>query len=481
MKFLSRLAPRTLFGQILLALFFCLVAVQAAGFWLMLDDRDKLGERLLGGYSAQRIAGIISILEEAEPGERKRLMRSLNVPPARLSLDEAWSTSGQIDGDDARQFLARVAQEMDTPLPVQLLSIRRAEGRRREDGADMRAHSREMAASASPPSDHVSARRLRRAGVLYVVGQARLTDGMVLTFRHSMLPPNLDWPLRLQGLLIALGLSAALLASWMVRRLTRPLAALADAASGLARNLEQPALPETGPQEVARAAQAFNTMQRDLRRYLETRAQALAGVSHDLRLPITRLRLRLERVPDGELREKMEEDLSQMDAMIGHTLEFLRAGATAEKSVRLDINALLESVAEDMAAVGAEVRIHGRASAPIPAHPQALRRCLTNLLDNAHRYGNGTVDIALIERPSILEIRIEDRGSGIPEADLERVFEPYVRMESSRARHTGGSGLGLAIARAIARTHGGDVTLEARPGGGTAAVLVLPRLSVPEA
>jgi signal transduction histidine kinase len=136
---------------------------------------------------------------------------------------------------------------------------------------------------------------------------------------------------------------------------------------------------------------------------------------------------------------------------------------------------LIESVTEDMATVGAQITLHGDAVKPMLVRPQALRRCLTNLLDNTRRYGGGNIDISVAEQADKVEIKIEDRGPGIPEADLERVFEPYVRMESSRAKHTGGSGLGLAIARAIARAHGGDVKLALRSGGGLCAILTLSR------
>jgi signal transduction histidine kinase len=216
-------------------------------------------------------------------------------------------------------------------------------------------------------------------------------------------------------------------------------------------------------------------MQRDLQRMIEARSQGLAGISHDLRLPLTRLRLRLERLPEGELRAKIEDDIAEMDAMIGSTLEFLRAGPDSEKPARMNLNALLEAVAEDMEPLGARITLTGRASAPVLAQPQALRRCLANLLENARRYGGPGIDLAVAEEAGHVTVRVEDRGPGIPAADLERVFEPYLRLEASRARHTGGSGLGLAIARAVARANGGDITLGPRAGGGLSATLVLPR------
>jgi signal transduction histidine kinase len=469
-----RILPRTLFGQIVLALLAGLIAAQTVGFWLMLDDRVRLGERLRGTYTAQRVAGFISLIEHAGPDERERLLRALNIPPTSLTLAEPWHVSGSIKSDDANAFIAHVRKELGEDLPIQVLSIRHNSKQTKElvfDGGHP---------PPSPPPDEdegepPEARGYAGPPIVFLVGQAKLADGAVLTFRHTIPRPNVDWPLRLGGLLLVLVVSVALLAGWAVRRLTRPLASLADAASGLARNLEQPPLPESGPLEVARAAKAFNSMQRDLRRYVETRAQALAAVSHDLRLPITRLRLRIEKLDDSELKSKMEHDLVEMDDMIGGTLAFLRAGSNQENPVRLDLNAFLESVNEDMLAVGAHIRLQGEASRPIMARPQALRRCLVNLLDNARRYGSPEIDMSVAETNDLLTIRIEDRGAGMPAAEMERVFEPYVRLESSRARHTGGSGLGLAIARAIARVHGGELVLAAREGGGLSAILTLPK------
>jgi signal transduction histidine kinase len=470
-----RFLPKTLFGRILLAMFVGLLAVQSVGVWLMLEDRARFGERLLGEYVTQRIAGILLILDDAQGAERARLVPALSTSPIRLSLDEPWHTGDVDESESAKAFMARIEREAERPLGLQILSIRsverRGEGRKRDESGP--ATRRENADPSNPERTERQGRG--RGPYLVVTGQARLTDGTIITFRRALPQPSLEWPIRALALLAALGLFVAFVAGWALRKVTRPLASLADAASGLARDLNRPPLPETGPQEVARAAQAFNAMQRDLRRYLETRAHALAGVSHDLRLPLTRLRLRLERLPEGELRSKIEDDLAEMDAMIGSTLEYLSAGSAVEKLVRLNLNALLEAVVEDMVPLGARITVQGEASAPIPGQPQAIRRCLSNLLENARRYGGGDIEVKVRDLGDKVEIRVEDRGPGIPAADMERVFEPYVRLEASRAKHTGGTGLGLAIARAIARANGGDITLEARPGGGLAAVISLPR------
>ena len=455
-----KLLPRSLFGQLVLALVAAIVVAQLAGSWLMVDERARFGDRLRREYAAQRIAGIISVLDAAPAEERPRLVRALSVPPTRLTLDEPWQPGGAEPGPEGSAFLQRVARELERPLPLQVLSIRHVpRSERRAEREAMR------------PDRH---QRHDGPLVLLAVTQARLGDGTVVTFRHALPQPPLDWPLRLLGLLGLLAVVVALASAWAVRRMTRPLKELAAAADGLARNLDQPPLAEKGPQEVARAARSFNAMQRSLKSYLETRAQALAGVSHDLRLPLTRLRLRLEHLPEGESRSAMQRDIEEMDAMVGGTLDYLRAGADTEQAVKLNLVALLEGLAEDAEAAGAKVGLRGTAL-PVTAKPQALRRCLANLIDNACRYGGGAVDVTLADGAEAVEVRIEDRGPGIPAEERERVFEPYVRLEASRARHTGGAGLGLAIARAIARAHGGDVRLEAREGGGTSAILTLPR------
>lgn len=482
-----KLLPRSLFGQILFALMTGLVTVQVLGAWLMLDERARLAERLLGAHAAHRIAGIISALDGASSEGRSRLVRALDVPPTRISLDEPWQTAVGEASNEAQAFADAMGRELDNVYPLQVLSIRRAaHDRPLGDWADWRQQRgpSPIAAPDAPGQDFAGNRGMQQPGaaprhvrrpIVLLVAQARLADGTVVTFRHVLPEPPADRPLRIIGWLALMGLTAALLAGWAVRRLTQPLSALGEAAAGLGQNLDRAPLPETGPTEVSRAARAFNAMQGELKRILETRAQALAAVSHDLRLPITRLRLRLEKVRDAQLKAGIDADLAEMDQMIDNTLEYLRAGSSGEKPAKLDLNAVLESLVEDVQAGGVCARLHGSATNPIQARPQALRRCLGNLLENARRYGGGQIDVTVTDGAHACEIRVEDRGSGIPAAERERVFEPFVRLDASRAKHSGGTGLGLAIARAIARNHGGDIRLDGRPGGGLSAILILPR------
>src|ERR1035437_3045156 len=232
-----RLLPRTLYGQILLALVAGLIAAQSLGFWLMLDDRARLGERMRGAYAAQRIAGIISILDHAEPAERGRLIRALNVPPNHLTLEEPWGELAAPNGDDGKSFIELVTRELGQPIAMQVLSIKRAEYRRREEATE--AMIRKVEPGQTNSERPISRRPHGGPALLSLTGQARLSDGAVLTFRQSLPQHNVEWPPRLLGLLAVLGVSVALLAVWAVRRMTRPLAELADAAAGLARNLDQ--------------------------------------------------------------------------------------------------------------------------------------------------------------------------------------------------------------------------------------------------
>ena len=258
------------------------------------------------------------------------------------------------------------------------------------------------------------------------------------------------------------------------RWVTRPLKTLAAAAEDLGNDLNRPPLDEGGPLEVSRAARAFIAMQAKLAALISDRTRIFSAMSHDLKTPITRLRLRTEMLDDAALRDKFAQDLKEMEEMVGAALDFMRGLDSSEPAQPVDIAALLESIASDAREVGGDVRVEGAARAPFTGHPQSLKRCLTNLVDNAVKYGAGAT-IAVEDGAQALSICVRDAGPGLAEAELERVFEPFYRVEASRNRATGGSGLGLTIARNIARAHGGDVVLRNRASGGLVAELTLPR------
>ncbi len=329
------------------------------------------------------------------------------------------------------------------------------------------------AAAAQPSGVAYGAVRFHR-----VVLGMRLTGGTWLNFDVITDPPSPFLSPTFTGAFSLMTVMAVSLTLWAVRRLTAPLRTLATAAERLGQDVNAPPLPEDGPQEIATAAVAFNTMAARIRRFIDDRTALLAAIGHDLRTPITRMKLRAEFMEDDELRGKMLADLEEMQAMVSATLIFGRDARTSEPMSRLDLAELLKTIIEEIGDARPEQTEHLRFTGPrhltINARPLAMKRALTNLIVNALNYGGSaaiTLESAMAE---VALIEITDNGPGIPTADLERVFEPFYRVEISRNRETGGTGLGLPIARDILRAHGGQVTLANRAEGGLKATVRLP-------
>ncbi|HEY0847860.1 MAG TPA: ATP-binding protein [Noviherbaspirillum sp.] len=270
-------------------------------------------------------------------------------------------------------------------------------------------------------------------------------------------------------------LSIGVLAVFVARMTMRPLQQLAQAATELGNDIERPPLPERGAKEIRQAAAAFNAMQARIRQHIRQRSHILAAITHDLQTPLTRLRLRLEKVDDPELREKLISDLSAMQSMVREGLDLARSMDSAEPMQRLDLDSLVDSVCADASDAGQQVTCEGNTHAALMARPVALRRCLTNLIDNACKYG-GFARVSISREGASAVIRIVDGGPGIPEQEISRVFDPFYRVENSRSRDTGGTGLGLTIARNIAEQHGGGIALRNLPSGGLEVALTLPCL-----
>lgn len=261
----------------------------------------------------------------------------------------------------------------------------------------------------------------------------------------------------------------------LMGRATRPLKLFADKASEVGRDLNSPPLDEHGPEEVRAAARAFNQMQRRLQRLVSGRTEMLAAISHDMRTPLARLRLRIEFLEDCEDRTRLLRTLDEMEAMVLSVLEFLRGSAPTEQPREVDIAALVDSICLDMAATGMPVTLQGHVpSLRLLCRPSVLRRAIENLVDNAVRHGGGAM-VSLAHDRNEISIRVRDKGPGIPEDQIGRVVQPFIRGDRSRNRDTGGHGLGLSTALTIAHAHGGNLLLENDPAGGLVASLVLPR------
>ncbi|AZE83177.1 Sensor histidine kinase [Pseudomonas orientalis] len=265
-----------------------------------------------------------------------------------------------------------------------------------------------------------------------------------------------------------------IIAAWYgAKLLSRPIQRLSAAAERLSLDLDSPPLEESGPREARQAASTFNLMQRRIREQVSQRARMLGAVSHDLRTPLSRLKLRLEQIEDIRLQGQMRQDLDDMIGMLDATLSYLHEQRTSETRHWLDVQALVESLSENAQDQGSDVQVGGTC-APLQVQPMALRSCLNNLIDNALRYA-GSARVELADSPGALVIRVIDHGPGIAADKREAVFEPFFRLEGSRNRNSGGVGLGMTIAREAVERLGGQLSLEDTPGGGLTAVMWLPR------
>lgn len=299
----------------------------------------------------------------------------------------------------------------------------------------------------------------------------RQPDGrwLVLSERQGLLSP---WEKRAVLWLGGSVLVAGLLGYLFARRLTAPIQSFAEAAERLGRDPRAAAPVPEGPAELGAAARAFNAMQDRLRRYVEDRTAMVGAIAHDLRTPLTRLAFRLEGGPE-ELRCKASGDIAEMEAMISALLSFVHDATEPAQRERLELGSLAERVCADLAETGANASFEDGAPVVLDADPLGLRRVVTNLVSNACRYGI-RARVRVMARPGEAVIEVDDDGPGLAPAELERVFEPFVRAERSRSRRTGGVGLGLSIVRLIVLAHGGTIRLAPRPEGGLRATVTLP-------
>ncbi|MEI6281649.1 MAG: ATP-binding protein [Alphaproteobacteria bacterium] len=328
----------------------------------------------------------------------------------------------------------------------------------------------------STPRGRAGGRTRREGGEPFVFGAFQLSvqqaDGS-----YSLVEPRValrldSWQSRTLLIYALAALIVSPLAWLFTRRLTAPIAAFAKAAERLGRDPRAPPLALKGSLEVNEAVEAFNNMQGRLGRYVEDRTAMIGAIAHDLRTPLTRLRFRIESAPE-ETRAKLAADIDQMDEMISAALAFVRDASQSGGRAKVELSSLVESVVDEAAETGAKATLTESEPVIIDGDSLALRRLLTNLIDNAVKYGGGA-RASLHSMPGFAVVEIEDDGPGVNAEELERVFEPFYRHEPSRSRVTGGIGLGLAVVRSIARAHGGDVTLHNRPGGGLNARVMLP-------
>jgi signal transduction histidine kinase len=329
-----------------------------------------------------------------------------------------------------------------------------------------------LAKAAIPVSPLQSLERRTDPDRLYDV-TVQFPDGGSALFRLARPTEGAPIP---RNLLLNLTVLVAIMAIALfvtARTITLPLFQLVRAADRVGRDVRQPKLQEEGALEIRNAARAFNTMQDRLQRYLDSRTRVLAAMSHDLKTPLTRLRLQVETLEDPDAQVRIGKQLDEMESMVKGALALFRGLDDDEALAPVDVNALLATLQTEFKQMSGDVTIAGTAQRRFTGKPQALKRCLTNLIENAIKFG-GRARLR-VEDGSAVVIRVEDDGPGIPPEELERVFEPFYRVESSRNRDSGGTGLGLSIARDIAQSHGGSLVLRNLPTRGLEAILTLPR------
>ena len=454
----ARAFPGTLVGHVLLIIFTGLIVAHVAGLWLFDIERTRAIERFAANDAAARITEFARSPElasgPARPGPRARLRwqetSSIGDPPAGGSPPSATFSNE----------LRRVLLENLGEDPVAWISTREARPPP-NDGA------RDGASSRPGPGNPVF------AGNAKVVTVAlRFRDGRQALAETMKFEPSLQIPAEAWFSIALLFVVTAIFSIWAVVMAVQPVRMLARAADRLSRNIDEPPLEEAGATEIRSAARSFNRMQDRLRRHVNSRALAFAAMSHDLRTPLTRIRLRLESLGD-DAKRKLGGDLDEIESLAKLALDATRSLAPEEETSRVDLAMLSQRLVDDYDQLGYLLAVEGEA-APIEARPMALRRALVNVIDNAFHYGREVL-LKIEDSKQEVLLHILDRGPGIPQEELDKVLYPFYRVETSRNRETGGAGLGLAIAKDIVEGHGGSLQVANRPEGGLRVTFHLPR------
>jgi signal transduction histidine kinase len=465
---MNRFLPKSLFGQTLLVLVAGLIVSLLVGSWIYTLDREQ-AVRAVGGFSAaQRITNLTKLVQDAPREWRERIVAGLSDQTFRVSLSAQPPANIPNDDDTAvaeaiKEFL--IAQLSLAPGRQPRVSASPRDGPMFGGGLPMMGHG---------PMMHGFGGFGGFGGFRDLQVAVPLPDGQWLSFATALPESGSAFS---RQFLLSMGIMAIVIlvvSVWAVRRVTAPLAAVSAAAERLGIDLNTPPMPEMGTIETRQAARAFNTMQARLRDLIENRTRMLAAISHDLRTPLTLLRLRAENVENQQERDKMLASIAEMDSMIGVTLQFARDEATNEIRRPTDIAALVQSIVDDMADAGLPAKMQPAEPIVYDCRPDALKRAIRNLLDNAVKYGKAA-SVAIQTTTKTIEITVDDEGAGIPEKELSRVFDPFYRLEESRSRDTGGVGLGLAIAQSIVQAHRGELVLSNRPTAGLRARIALPR------
>ena len=457
------LLPRSLRGRLVLLILAALLVAQAVSVMFFVDERGLAVRNALGLEAAGRAANVVRLIEEAPPDLHNSIIRSADSPLVRFSLDPTPTVDHTShNGGDvmAARLRSILGQLPNREIRVELHDVIPMTRPMRGMPHDMHAMHRAMLEQQTQP-------------VQLLLSIALANGGGWLNVQTMFHRPPLQFA---WSSLLTFGLSAALIAVvvWFaLGQIVGPLKALSGAADQLGRGEEVEEIAPRGPDELRRLTNAFNDMQARLTRFIAERMRLLAALGHDLRSPLTAMRIRLELLDDEENRERLTAMVDEMQAMVEATLTFARGLATSEASTCVDIGELLRNLTAEVREAGGVAQLDAEGTTMARVRPTAIKRAFRNIVENAVRYG-GMADIQVCHKGDLIEVSVSDGGPGLPEESLEAVFEPFVRLEDSRSRETGGIGLGLAIARTIIHAHGGDIRLANRPEGGLLATITLP-------
>ncbi|MCX5480671.1 ATP-binding protein [Kaistia geumhonensis] len=466
---LPRLWPRSLAGRLVIMLVAALALAQLGLTLILRVQQDALLDGVIHGQALNQTVALARLLTDYPASDGERIARAFGSRGSCASVAAAPPPAhppGPAERDLA-QLLQQMLHGVEAAPPI--VSVEPL-------GPDR--HPCPTGRPGPPPPDHrPPAPEGDRPGgprrVAAVAMTVPLADGRFATLRSAVeLPGGFGRVALLSFLLSALAVAAV--AVLAIRGQTRSLRHLADASERFGRGEAVPHLAETGPSEVVAATRAFNTMQQRLGDFMSDRLRLLASISHDLRTPLTTLRLKAEFIEDEAVRDDIVATIDELTVICEATLAFTRAEATSEATALLRLDQLVADCIEEFRLAGADVEAADLAAVTYPCRPVALKRALRNLVENAVRYGH-EARVSVRDEADAVAVAVADAGPGLPEDRMDEAFQPFVRLEPSRSTETGGIGLGLAIARSIVQAHGGTLMLENRPQGGLVATIRLPK------
>jgi signal transduction histidine kinase len=464
---MRRLLPDSIAGWVILVIVGALLASQVLTAAIHYDSRREAQMILENVRIAERVVALTRLVGLIPPEQRPGIVARVSRPPLLMT----WEPNSAVDGADSdslkTQLLTDVIGERQEDLGLRSVQVEHLNVPNWATGGFFNNDATELRGTLQ----QVLGQQL--AGPAFIIS-LQLPDQTWVNFAAADEATVPVWSFESLALIAIVLVAVIALSVFGIQRLTAPLQTLTQAAERLGRDVNAPPLPERGAADVRQALHAFNKMQGRIQRFVEDRTRMIAAISHDLRTPITRLRLRAEFIDDAEQQTKMLADLDDMETMIRSTLSFAREEANPEPRCDLDLVALLQSVCEDAPDVMLMIEPEGAGPLSYNGQPVALRRGFGNLLDNAVKYGR-RASVCLSIGAEAITVTFDDDGPGLPDEELERVFRPFYRVETSRSRDTGGTGLGLPVARTVFRSHGGDVVLSNRSEGGLRATVTLPR------